>query len=90
MPLSSSSHADPREEHRPGNLVGSTSVAEPRDGILENRYCTGSDTTSSCSMTEQERLYFDRQGNRFNGQLWASEKGVGLSARLTRLRKDRR
>jgi hypothetical protein len=65
-----------------------TEVHEYYDGIQGNRFFTGSNTSSQYPMTENEMLRFDRQGNRLNGRIWAKEKGMGLSARLTKLRKE--
>lgn len=54
------------------------------DGILDGRYFQGSQTDEWRPMAEGDMLWFDR-GRR--GAVWAPSKGVGLHARLTKLRK---
>jgi hypothetical protein len=54
------------------------------DGILDGRYFQGSRTEEESVMSTSDMLWFDR---RRDGKVWAPAKGVGLHARLTKLRK---
>ena len=54
------------------------------DGILDGKYFQGSRTEEESPMTASDMLWFDRGRG---GKVWAPAKGVGLHARLTKLRR---
>lgn len=53
------------------------------DGILDGRYFQGTSTEEETSMSASDMLWFDAGRG---GRIWAPAKGVGLHARLTKLR----